>query len=213
MLSVYAIPVSLYCAKLRITLRHKGLEWEEIPPPGGYGSDEYKTVVPSGNLPALRDGDLLLCDSEAIAEYLEERFPDPPMLNGDAADRARQRDRGRYHDTRLEPAVRALFAYLPGRTPAPEAFLSAGVAAINARLKQLEQLLAMAPGAGETMSLGDCGFPITLTWLDEMAPRMGFTVEIPDGVLAYRRRIQVHPAIVAELADYRPLLSVFLDGS
>ena len=70
MLSVYAIPVSLYCAKLRILLRHKGLEWEEVPPPGGYGSDEYKRVAPSGNLPALRDGDLLLGDSEAIAEYL-----------------------------------------------------------------------------------------------------------------------------------------------
>ena len=60
MLTVYTIPVSLYCAKLRITLRFKALEWHEIPPPGGYGSAEYKTVVPSGNLPALRDGDLLL---------------------------------------------------------------------------------------------------------------------------------------------------------
>ena len=48
MLKVYAIPVSLYCAKLRIVLRHKGLAWEEVPPPGGYGSEDYKQVVPSG---------------------------------------------------------------------------------------------------------------------------------------------------------------------
>ncbi|MEM6624117.1 MAG: glutathione S-transferase N-terminal domain-containing protein, partial [Pseudomonadota bacterium] len=87
MLRVYAIPVSLYCAKLRILLRHKGLAWEEVAPPGGYGSAAYKDHVPSGNLPALLDGDLLIADSEAIAEYLEERHPDPPMLPGDAPSR------------------------------------------------------------------------------------------------------------------------------
>ena len=53
MLKLYSIPMSLYCAKTRVLLRHKGLEFEEMPPPGGYGSDEYKTYVPSGNLPAL----------------------------------------------------------------------------------------------------------------------------------------------------------------
>ena len=71
MLRVYSIPVSLYCAKLRILLRHKGLDWEEVMPPGCYGSDEYKRIVPSGNLPALVDNDLMLGDSEAIAEYLQ----------------------------------------------------------------------------------------------------------------------------------------------
>ncbi len=68
MLTVYTVPISLYCAKLRIVLRHKQLEWNEQTPPGGYGSNEYKTIVVSGNLPALVDGSLLIADSEAIAE-------------------------------------------------------------------------------------------------------------------------------------------------
>ena len=93
MLTVYAIPLSLYCAKIRILLRHKALEWREIPPPGGYGSDEYKQIVPSGNLPALIDGDLMLADSEVIAEYLNEVFPDPPMLPADNHRRAKARER------------------------------------------------------------------------------------------------------------------------
>ena len=80
MLTIYAIPISLYCAKLRILLRHKKIQWQELPPPGGYGSAEYKSIVPSGNLPALVDGSLLLADSEAIAEYLNEKYPNPPML-------------------------------------------------------------------------------------------------------------------------------------
>ena len=49
MLTMYAIPPSLYCAKLRILLRFKGLEWTEIPPPGGYGSAEYRALVPAGS--------------------------------------------------------------------------------------------------------------------------------------------------------------------
>lgn len=212
MLTVYAIPVSLYCAKLRILLHHKGLEWREIPPPGGYGSAEYKTLVPSGNLPALRDGQLLISDSEAIAEYLNEVHPRPPMLSADPGERAWQRDRSRFHDTRLEPAVRALFAYLPGRQAAPAGFLASQSAAIAARLDQLAALLGLHDGAGDDLSLGDCGYPITCAWLDELVPRMGLEVALPDPVARYRRRIEAHPAVSAVLADYRPKLSAFLDG-
>ena len=210
MLMVYAIPVSLYCAKLRILLRAKGLEWEEVPPPGGYGSDEYKTVVPSGNLPALRDGDLLLADSEAIAEYLEERYPDPSMLPGDTAVRAKLRERGRFHDTRLEPAVRALFPYLPGRAEASDGFLERQSAEISARLGQLARMLEDTPEAGATLTLGDCAYPITFAWIDALAPRMGWQIVWPDGVHDYRQRLAAAPAVGTELASYGPRLDAFL---
>lgn len=210
MLRVYAIPVSLYCAKLRILLRHKGLEWEEIPPPGGYGSDDYKTIVPSGNLPAVVDGDLLIADSEAIAEYLEEKFPDPPMLPANIGQRAKVRELSRFHDTRLEPAVRALFPYLPGRTAPPEGFLDRQSEKISARLGQLSRMLP-GPSANGPM-LSDCGFPITFAWLDALARRLGFTVDWPGGVEDYRNRVANMPPVAEELADYAPKLSAFLDG-
>lgn len=53
MLTVHAIPVGLYGAKLRILLRHKALAWHEEPPLGGYGSDAYKSIVFSENLAEL----------------------------------------------------------------------------------------------------------------------------------------------------------------
>lgn len=208
MLQIFSIPHSLYCAKLRILLRHKGLVWEEPPPPGGYGSDEYKTVVPSGNLPALVDGDLVIADSEAIAEYLEEVHPLPTMLPGAAAERAHARGLSRFHDTRLEPALRLLFPYLPGRASAPEGVLTAGADKVSERLAQLARMLG--PEAGSVLTLGDCGYPITFAWLDGMAPRMGFEIEWPDEVVAYRQALVRHPSVADELADYVPKIEDFL---
>jgi len=203
-LRVYAIPVSYYCAKLRIVLRHKNLAWEEMAPPGGYGSAEYKTHVPTGNLPALLDGDLLIADSEAIAEYLEETRPNPPLMPKAAAARAKARELGRFHDTRLEPALRRLFPYLRGGAPAD--LIARQESEIAARLGQLAQLA----GQAGPLSLGDCGFPIAFAWLDAMAPLMGFKLDYPAPVRAYRERLEQAPAILAELADYRPKLDAYL---
>ncbi len=209
MLTVYAIPPSLYCAKLRVLLRYKSLTWEEVPPPGGYGSEAYKALVPGGNLPALRHGELLIADSEAIAEYLEECWPDPPALPADPADRARARALSRFHDTRLEPAVRACFAHLPGRAPATAARAGELSHEITARLAQLARLLADMTDAGESLTLGECGYPISFAWLDALGPHLGLEIAWPDDVAAYRARLERLPAVAEELAAYRPILTDF----
>lgn len=210
MLKIYAIPISLYCAKLRILLRHKALAWEEVPPPGGYGSDEYKKVVPSGNLPALVDGDLLLADSEAIAEYLNEIHPEPPMLPVDPVERARIRELSRFHDTRLEPELRVLFAHIDPSKREPAAF-AAQSKAIDARMKQLARMLDGEDRQfGQELTLADCGFAATFTWLDLLKPMMALNIEWPEAVLAYRERAGRLVAVSDELASYRPRLERWL---
>jgi glutathione S-transferase len=208
MLTIYAIPLSLYCAKLRILLRHKNLEWQELPPPGGYGSDDYKKIIPSGNLPALIHGDLQLADSEAIAEYLNETYPDPAMLPDEARARARTRERSRFHDTRLEPALRKLFGNI---TPdKQDADLNARQSVeINARLAQLGVMLENQ-GSDDFLTLGDCGFAVTFSWIDALAPVLDLTVSWPDAVKSWRDKIEAHAAVKAELEDYRPKLQAWL---
>ncbi len=210
MLTVYAIPVSLYCAKLRILLRHKRLDWQEIPPPGGYGSDDYKTIVPSGNLPALDDGGLLIGDSEAIAEYLEEKHPEPPMLPAPPADRAKVRELSRFHDTRLEPEVRKLFAQIDPSTRDTRVTVSQ-CQAINDRLTQLGSLVANSGSLRQlSLSLGDCGYPVTFTWIELLEPHLGLTIRWPEPILAYREHLWSLPAVSDELASYRPVLQNWL---
>ncbi len=206
MLKLYAIPVSLYCAKLRIVLRHKETEWEEVPPPSGYGSDEYKRIVSSGNLPALDHNGLLLGDSEAIAEYLNEAFPNPEMLPGSAGERAKIRERSRFHDTRLEPALRALFPHIK-RANRDAEFVSQQWGNLHERLGQL---VPLCPETTDILTLGDCGFPITCTWIEELAKHFAIPVKVPNQVQEYLSNLSQHAAVKAELVDYRPQLTDWL---
>ena len=206
MLRLYAIPASLYCAKIRIVLRAKGLAWEELPPPGGYGSDEYRRLVPSGNLPARVHDGLLIADSEAIAEYLDERFPDPPLLPKGVAERARMRERSRFHDTRLEPELRRLFAHVaPAGRDAD--FVASQAVVLQTRLDQLGRILEPDDLA---FGLGDCGLPVTLAWLDALAPVLALDLALPAPVRSWRARIEAEPPVAVELASYRPVLAAWV---
>lgn len=207
MLTLYTIPQSLYSAKVRILLRHKQLEWRELLPPGGYGSDEYKTYVPSGNLPALVDGDFILADSEAIAEYLNEQYPDPAMLPSDLRDRAKVRERSRFHDTRLEPEFRKFFmSYIAPHSTDADA-LAAHSLAINTRLGQFAEMLEDSPHYHHMLTLGDCGFPVTFVWLEGFAALFDLALEWPAAVLEYKDRLDRYSAITEEIADYRPKIT------
>jgi len=213
MLTVYTLPISLYCAKLRILLRRKDLDWQEVSPPGGYGSDEYKAIVPSGNLPAIIDGDLLIADSEAIAEYLNEKHPDPPMLPTEATQRAKAREQSRFHDTRLEPELRKLFPHIAPQRRDP-ALAETQSRKISERLDQFATMLGDGRSKLDDMlTLGDCGFPITFTWIEALSPVLGLAVVWPEKVVSYRNSLSAHAAVATELAEYRPKLAEWLEGS
>ena len=85
---LYAIPVSTYSAKVRIALAVKGIDYEMVPPPGGYSTPTYRKIVPLGTIPALEDGDFRLSESDVLIEYLEETHPEPALVPGSAKDRA-----------------------------------------------------------------------------------------------------------------------------
>jgi len=108
----YSIDLSTYCAKVAIVLAVKNVSHERREPPGGYRSAEYRAMVPLGRIPAIVAGDFVLSESEAINEYLEERFPAPPLLPRAPQARARVRQLARVHDLYVEPALRAVFAHL-----------------------------------------------------------------------------------------------------
>lgn len=84
--------------RVRIALALKGLDYQALPvnllvPAGGANRQpQYLEINPQGRVPALRtdDGELLI-QSLAIIEYLEERYPQVPLLSRELAARAHER--------------------------------------------------------------------------------------------------------------------------
>ena len=75
-----AHPLSTYCAKVRIVLKLKSIDFEEhIPPGGSYNSNAYHELVAAGSVPAIQDKSFVIHDSDAIVEYLEDCYPLPSM--------------------------------------------------------------------------------------------------------------------------------------
>jgi len=203
MLTIYSTPESLYCSKLRILLRHKQAQWQEITPEGGCSSKQYRDLIPSGTMPAMIDGDTINADSEAIAEYLNEKIPEPAMLPETTAARAKCRERSRFHDTRLESEVRALFPHIgPGRSGSEISIASSEK--LSTRLAELSKLLESDQTLDlNRLTLGDCGFPISFTWIDAFTPVLELQIEWPGAVQEYRMKIASHAAVADELMQYR----------
>ncbi len=82
--------------RVRIALALKQIDYEPNYVVGGRGSTdlkqpEYLKLNPSAAVPTLIDGDTVLTQTMAIIEYLEETYPQPPLLPDDRAGRARVR--------------------------------------------------------------------------------------------------------------------------
>ena len=212
MLKIYSTNESLYCAKLRILLHHKQAQWQEIIPEGGCGSEDYRALIPSGTMPAMVDGDLVIADSEAIAEYLNETISEPAMLPSTPQARGKCRERSRFHDTRFEPEVRALFPHIAVDMQASAISISQS-AKINNRLREFSRLLSTDTTLDlSLLSLGDCGFPISFAWLDAFTPIMGLELEWPEAVFDYRRKIETHDTVQTVLGDYAPHITQWLES-
>jgi maleylpyruvate isomerase len=79
--------------RVRIALNLKGLDYEQAPIHLRRGGGEqlkpaYTAINPQALVPALEDNGHVFSQSLAIIEYLEERYPKPPLLPSDAAERA-----------------------------------------------------------------------------------------------------------------------------
>jgi len=212
MLKIYSTNESLYCAKLRILLHHKQAQWQEITPEGGCGSDDYRALIPSGTMPAMVDGDLVIADSEAIAEYLNETISEPAMLPPTPQARAKCRERSRFHDTRFEPEVRALFPHIAAGMQGSDISITQSEK-INNRLQEFSRLLSTDSTLDlNLLSLGDCGFPISFAWLDAFTPVMGLELEWPEVVKDYRHKVEAHDAVRTVLDNYATHVAQWLEG-
>ena len=101
MIRVIGSYVSPYVRKVLACMNLKGLAYEIDPITPFFGNEEYERISPLRRIPVLVDGDVSICDSSVICAYLDDAYPERPLLPADPSDRAKARWLEEYADTRL----------------------------------------------------------------------------------------------------------------
>ena len=90
-MTLFSADTCPYCHIVRIVLAEKGISFETINVDTDNTPEDLKDLNPYNEAPTLVDRDLVLYDHRVIVEYLDERFPHPPLMPVDPVSRARNR--------------------------------------------------------------------------------------------------------------------------
>lgn len=199
-MKLYEATLSPFAARVRAQLYAKGLDVECVLPPGGLASDAYKRINPTGRIPALvLDDGSILPESTVIAEYLEDRFPEPSLRPADLEARARMRVLVQLGDHYLFPALHELYAPAMNPKERDANAIAAGFATLAPVYDQLAHFLTTSgPYAlGSQLTLADCAlFPIFFfaTRVHDVLGDADPTASRPP-LASWWKTVGLHPAI------------------
>lgn len=90
-MTLFSGPACLDSHRIRFMLAEKGITPEIVEVPGDKRSEDLADFNPYGTLPTLVDRDIAIYSVGVITEYLDERFPHPPLMPVDPVSRAKAR--------------------------------------------------------------------------------------------------------------------------
>lgn len=189
-MSLYSDNDDIYSHQVRIVLAEKGVNVEIMFAKNGEATDDLLAVNPYGTIPTLIDRELVLYEARIIMEYLDERFPHPPLLPVYPV--ARAETRKMMH--RIEQDWYCLLAQI-----------NKGQDADSARAFLLESLMGLEPVfadkpyfLSDEFSLLDCALA-PLLW---RLPKLGVEIA-PEakGLNAYMQRLFKRESFQASLTD------------
>ncbi len=108
---LYHLRLSPFSRKIRLVLAEKKIEVDLVEEKYWEKSLDYLRLNPSGKVPMLRMDGLILAESSAIFEYLEETHPSPPLLPKNPAERAEARRLASWFDDKFHHEVTANLVY------------------------------------------------------------------------------------------------------
>ncbi len=157
MLTLCGFPVSNYYNKVKLALLEKNVPFVEENVKTGLTDEAVLSASPLAKIPFIRTPQGNLCESEAILEYIEAAYPNPPLLPPDPFAAAKVRELCIYIDLHLELVARDLYyqAFFGGT-------VSEGTQArvrkqLDKSIPAVKRLLKFGPyAAGDTFTLADC---------------------------------------------------------
>jgi glutathione S-transferase len=173
-----------YCARTRIVLAEKGVEFETVEIDLSDRPAWLYEKNPTGRVPVLEEDGWALPESAVIMEFLEERYPEPPLLPADPADRAAVRLLVfRDHDL-TDP----YYAFRRGEEGAAER-LDAALAQLDVLLYERDFL------GGAEYGLADIAY---VPWILRARDMLGVKLSGYSSLGAWLERLEERPAIAAE---------------
>ena len=205
-MKLYNSPMSPFGVRVKIAIRAKGVEVEEIAPLGGAPtSPEFLAVNPVGKIPVLiTNGGLTIPESEAILNYLEDRFPTPSLRPAGAEERARVNTAVRITETYVAGPIGRTFRHLDPATR-DAAVVEHEIGRWKDGLAMLAHYMAAPlPSAEAGVTLADCVLAPTFHLSALIARMLGVPGDLlaPHPALAgYYAKIQEHPIVGPALED------------
>lgn len=190
---------SPFAWKVWLALEHKGIAYDFKLlsfDRGDHRTPEYLAINPRGKVPAIVDDGFALWESGAILEYLEERYPEPPLLPQDLQGRATVRRLAAEAEGHFSALQRRLFELAFGKSPASEDDIAAVKSAWAAELQRWEVYLGDREHLAGALSLADfVAYPYIRSLLraDERRPEFAVSEVIPPGVRGWMSRIAALP--------------------
>ncbi|MBI4082393.1 MAG: glutathione S-transferase family protein [Candidatus Lambdaproteobacteria bacterium] len=202
MITLYHWWVSSHSFKTRLVLAEKGLGYQEVLIDLGKRVQKepwYLKIHPYGTVPAIEDDGFIVYDSTMIAEYLEEQYPQVPMLPKDARGRARIRMLEDFRDMHVHPVFRVFLQEYRSK-PAGQADMGAVNKALeqfHGMLGRLERELEGREYLGGTFSIADTAFVPYFPSMD------AWKIPVPEScpnVKAWIARCKARPSFAKSLA-------------
>ena len=184
MLTLYDAARCPYCARVRIVLAEKQVEYEAIAVDLENRPAWIYEKNSTGRVPVVEEDGWLLPESAVIMEYLEERYPEPALLAADPADRALARLRIFRHDTFTTP----YYAVRRGDESARALF--------DEQLERLDLMLEAQPWlGGAAYGLADVAY---VPWILRARQLLGVDFGSYPALRDWVARTLERPAVAAE---------------
>jgi glutathione S-transferase len=174
-----------YCARVRIALAEKGIEYETVE----VDLDDRPAWIyeknPLGRVPVLEEDTLVLAESAVIDEYLDDRYPEPPLWPADPAERAL----GRMLVFRFDELSRPYYALRRGEEGA--------AGRLDGALGELDAVLQGQPFlSGREFGLADIAY---VPWILRARDRLDVDMSRFSALADWVGRLEARPSIAAEI--------------
>ena len=206
MLTLCGFPVSNYYNKVKLALLEKNVPFVEEVVLTNSTDDAVLKASPLGKIPFIRTERGGLCESQAILDYLEATWPQPPLLPADPFAGAKVRELTTFIDWHLEMAARQLYgAAFFGAPPLSEGNLARIRKQLETNIAAFKKLAKFSPFvAGDSFTQADCAAFASLP-LVGMASKVAFGEDLllAGGVdyKAYVKLIGERPSAQKVVAD------------